>query len=316
MHEYGSTLPSGRMSSKQLLQLVCHLGIVDSAPQGPGQWRGRALAAKYAGFPVETGRLPRSKVGKALKDRCKDAAGKGISFAEFCLVMKDLARMLVLDEAPAQPAKRSGGQWGGAVTQGMSDRRRPVGITKLVLQRAILEAQAEGLLGGGGAKGRAETDRGGSRQGRDSISAKGGGQLLTDRGPRRKLPDGGESSRRAGSETERPGGGPRYTMLDMGAGYYRVSVNGGASRVISSDDAKLDFAREAKLQLSYKAPFRKGGQVEAPWGTAAAKGAWTDGTFLFDPAGIAGRVRGPDNARLDPYRGVDDQDIAAAKMNK
>lgn len=260
-----------------------------------------------------------------LKDRCRDGSAKGVSFSEFCLVMKDLARMLVLDEPPAMPARRSGGQWGGAVTQGMSDRSRPVGITRLVLQRAILDAQAEGLLGGQGnnsTRGRAATDRGGSRRGRDDVSGRGGegsGQLLMDRGQggRRRLPDGGGLSARgsSGSKTERPGGGPRYSMVDLGAGYYRVSVNGGARRVIGSDDAKLDFAREAKLQLSYKPPKRKGGEVEAPWGIAAVKGRWTDGTFLFDPAGIAGRVRGPDNARLDPYRGVDNQDIVAAKMN-
>lgn len=57
------------------------------------------------------------------------------------------------------------------------------------------------------------------------------------------------------------------------------------------------------------------GIIEAPWGTLAARGHWSPDTFLFDPARIAGRVRGPDNSKLDPYRGVDNQDMAAARMN-
>lgn len=224
------------MDAKQFLDLMVFLGIMES-PQGRGPWRGRALAAKYAGFPDETGRLPRAKVGAVFRDGCRETTPRDrearMRWCEFCAVMRELSRMLVLDEAG--PARRSGGGWGGPVTQGGT---RPMGIGRLILTRAIAEAEAEGRIP---ARWRAETDRGANRKG---LAMRTGS--TTDRSTAR------ESGGREGAQTERAGKAPKYTMMDLGGGYCRVSVNGGESKVVRDDAQKLSFAREAALHLHYK----------------------------------------------------------------
>lgn len=113
-----------------------------------------------------------------------------------------------------------------------------------------------------------------------------------------------------GSQTERAcpsGGAPSFQLADMGAGHFKVSVDGGKHMMVTDDASKLYFARQARLDLWYSArqnPFSKQ-RVLPPWGVSAVLGEWADGSFAFDPARIAGRMIGPEHARLDPYRGVD-----------
>ena len=84
-----------------------------------------------------------------------------------------------------------------------------------------------------------------------------------------------------------------------------MCVEGHQPAIISDDKTKLLFARDARLDLRYRSrPLKTDPDafVRPPWATDACEGHWADGSFAFDRAGIAGRVRGPDGARRDPYK--------------